>query len=61
MHPSEWRMRAACNLRSQHNEFSSLTTVFHTQYYISQTDSETSIELNFAVLKFKHTVKKKKS
>jgi len=24
-------------------------------------DSETSIELNFAVLKFKHTVKKKKS
>jgi len=25
------------------------------------TDSETSIELNFAVLKFKHTVKKKKS
>ena len=25
------------------------------------TDSETSIELNFAVLKVKHTVKKKKS
>jgi len=27
---------------------------------LSVTDSETSIELNFAVLKFKHTVKKKK-
>jgi len=24
------------------------------------TDTETSVELNFAVLKFKHTVKKKK-
>jgi len=28
---------------------------------LAVTDSETSIELNFAVLKFKHTVKKKKS
>jgi len=26
---------------------------------LQATDSETSIELNFAVLKFKHTVKKK--
>jgi len=26
---------------------------------LAVTDSETSIELNFAVLKFKHTVKKK--
>jgi len=28
---------------------------------LAVTDSETSIEINFAVLKFKHTVKKKKS
>jgi len=28
---------------------------------LAVTDSETSIELNFAVLKFKHTMKKKKS
>jgi len=28
---------------------------------LAVTDSETSIELNFTVLKFKHTVKKKKS
>jgi len=28
---------------------------------LAVTDSETSIELNFAVLKFKHTIKKKKS
>jgi len=27
---------------------------------LQATDSETSIELNFAVLKFKHTMKKKK-
>jgi len=26
---------------------------------LTVTDSETSIELNFAVLKFKHTIKKK--
>jgi len=28
---------------------------------LAVTGSETSIELNFAVLKFKHTVKKKKA
>jgi hypothetical protein len=27
---------------------------------LKTTDTETSVELNFAVLKFKHTVKKKK-
>ena len=27
---------------------------------LQTTDTETSIELNFAVLKFKHTIKKKK-
>jgi len=28
---------------------------------LQTSDTETSIELNFAVLKFKHTIKKKKS
>ena len=28
---------------------------------LKTTDTETSIEMNFAVLKFKHTIKKKKS
>jgi hypothetical protein len=35
-----------------------ITSIFNDDLQTS--DTETSIELNFAVLKFKHTIKKKK-